>query len=152
MSENCSICGCIPALCVDKQSKGTYFLCGDCMEEVIIEKIKIQEGLPSSQRGLTTNTRFTERSKRMYWHKSQYQMRGLIETRDRTIRELKGIIRHSRIENDGLKNNLRVIQTTNDELRNTVMSLRKLAHDYITAYEKLVFEDALLTAEEQEDE
>ena len=45
MSENCSVCGCIPALCVDKQSKGTYFLCGDCMEEVIIEKIKIQEAI-----------------------------------------------------------------------------------------------------------
>jgi len=45
MSENCSVCGRIPALCVDKQSKGTYFLCGDCMEEVIIEKIKIQEAI-----------------------------------------------------------------------------------------------------------
>ena len=53
-------------------------------------------------------------------------------------------------ENDGLKNNLRVIQTVNDELRDTVRSVRKLAHDYITAYEKLAFGDPLLTAEEQE--
>ena len=48
-------------------------------------------------------------------------------------------------ENDALANNLRVIQTTNDELRNTVKSLRELARDYITAYEKLAF------AKEQQD-
>ena len=50
-------------------------------------------------------------------------------------------------EIDGLKNNLRVIQTVNDELRDTAGSLRKLAHDYIVAYEKLAFGDVLLTAE-----
>lgn len=45
MSESCSVCGIVPALCVDKRSKGTYFLCGNCMEEVIIEKIKLQEAI-----------------------------------------------------------------------------------------------------------
>ena len=45
MTDKCSICGGIPALCVDKHNKGTYFLCGDCMEEVIIEKMKIQQAI-----------------------------------------------------------------------------------------------------------
>ena len=41
----CSICGKIPALCVDKHNKGTYFLCGDCMGETIIEGIKTREAI-----------------------------------------------------------------------------------------------------------
>ena len=49
MSENqigsCSICGSEPALCVDKQNKGTYWLCGDCMEERIIEWIRVQQAI-----------------------------------------------------------------------------------------------------------
>ena len=71
----------------------------------------------------------------MYWHKSPHEMRNLVSARDRVIRQLKA-------KNRSLKNNLKVIQTTNDELRNTVKSLRALAHDYITAYEKLTFGDA----------
>ena len=45
MSEKCSICGCIPALCVDKHNKGTYFLCGDCMEEELVEGTKIRQAI-----------------------------------------------------------------------------------------------------------
>ena len=51
-------------------------------------------------------------------------------------------------ENDGLKNNLRVIQSVNDELRDTVKAQRKLAYDYIQAYEKLAFGDAILAQEQ----
>ena len=29
--EKCSVCGQTPAVCVDKEHKGTYWLCGDCV-------------------------------------------------------------------------------------------------------------------------
>ena len=41
----CSVCGKQPALCVDGHHKGTYWLCGDCMEEEIVEKIRWQEAI-----------------------------------------------------------------------------------------------------------
>ncbi len=33
----CSICGSLPAWCVDKDDKGTYWLCGKCATEQVME-------------------------------------------------------------------------------------------------------------------
>lgn len=38
----CSICGNKPALCVDKQHKGTYWLCAECMMERIEDKMQLE--------------------------------------------------------------------------------------------------------------
>ncbi len=37
--NNCSICGFGVAWCVDKEDKGTYWLCGRCAVEDLAEKI-----------------------------------------------------------------------------------------------------------------
>lgn len=36
----CSICGSLPAWCVDKDDKGTYWLCGECAVDYYRDKIK----------------------------------------------------------------------------------------------------------------
>ena len=33
----CSICGSLPAWCVDKDDKGTYWLCGECAAAQVME-------------------------------------------------------------------------------------------------------------------
>lgn len=38
--NNCSICGFGVAWCVDKEDKGTYWLCGRCAVEDVADKIK----------------------------------------------------------------------------------------------------------------
>ena len=36
----CSICGKLPAWCVDKDDKGTYWLCGECAVDYYRDKIE----------------------------------------------------------------------------------------------------------------
>lgn len=48
--NNCSICGWGVAWCVDKEDKGTYWLCGRCAVEDVREKIPQQRTLVSVAR------------------------------------------------------------------------------------------------------
>ena len=42
MGDTCSICGNAPALCVDPDDKGTYFLCHSCAVENVMSGILLQ--------------------------------------------------------------------------------------------------------------
>ena len=46
----CSVCGQSPALLVDREHKGTYWLCGDCMGERIIDKIELEAKIEDIER------------------------------------------------------------------------------------------------------
>ena len=45
MGDTCSICGNAPALCVDPDDKGTYFLCHSCAVENVMSGILLQAAL-----------------------------------------------------------------------------------------------------------
>lgn len=53
--NNCSVCGWGVAWCVDKEDKGTYWLCGRCAVDDLREKIPQQRSLVSVVRVAKTN-------------------------------------------------------------------------------------------------
>ncbi len=57
--NNCSICGFGVAWCVDKEDKGTYWLCGRCAVEDVTDMIKSERPLVRVARAAKKNIEFS---------------------------------------------------------------------------------------------
>ena len=52
----CSICGTEPAVLVDREHKGTYWMCGDCVFEMIEDKMAMERVVKAAEKAVEDET------------------------------------------------------------------------------------------------